>query len=167
MAKPPSSVMRMQLLEPERIYSTAQLLEALHSGLVGLKEQLQVMYEQPSVQQSDASVHAGLFRVVWSTAARMNDTHSSGCFIWHQARSAMALATPKLHRLQKSDSTHRSVWLPAVEWGGMLCSCCKVCEGSLDSMALPSVCRNRHRSALGETRSKRTERYDAPTGHGS
>jgi hypothetical protein len=32
----------MKLLEPERIYSTGQLLEALQSGLAGLKEQLQV-----------------------------------------------------------------------------------------------------------------------------
>jgi hypothetical protein len=32
----------MKLLEPERIYSTRQLLEALQSGLAGLKEQLQV-----------------------------------------------------------------------------------------------------------------------------
>lgn len=29
-------------MEPERIYSTNQLVEALQSGLVGLKEQLQV-----------------------------------------------------------------------------------------------------------------------------
>jgi hypothetical protein len=37
----------MKLLEPERIYSTGQLLEALQSGLAGLKEQLQVLCRYP------------------------------------------------------------------------------------------------------------------------
>lgn len=31
-------------MEPERIYSTSQLVEALQSGLLGLKEQLQVLF---------------------------------------------------------------------------------------------------------------------------